>query len=83
MLLPFIILWEIWKARNEGKFKGAQFKAQRIVNKIIHNIWTITLAWGWKRKHWIGDLSVSRMWGIRIPPNRVHVTIGKWINPSP
>lgn len=65
-----IILWKIWKAGNETKFRGCHFKAWRIIAKIIHHIWIITLAMGWKRKHWKGDLSVSSRLRIHIPPNR-------------
>lgn len=49
MNLPVIILWEIWKMRNESKFKSGQFKAAKIISKIMQHIWTITSAGGWKR----------------------------------
>lgn len=57
---PMIILWEIWTARNEARFKSGRFHHGKIIGKIIHHIWTITLAWSWKRNQWKGDLSVSK-----------------------
>lgn len=58
LAIPIIILWEIWNARNEARFRGRVFHHGKIVAKVIHHIWTITLAWGWKRNQWKGDLSV-------------------------
>lgn len=79
MNLPFIILWEIWKTRNESKFKRGKFNTSQIIWRIVHHIWTITKAWGWQRNQWRGDLSVILNLGIFAPPKNRQIIIGKWI----
>lgn len=71
ILIPMLIGWYSWLARNEAKFHSSPIKAEVIIGKIIMFITDAHVAKAYKMKMWAGDLKWL-IYGISILLDLIH-----------
>ncbi|KAK4397252.1 hypothetical protein Sango_1561800 [Sesamum angolense] len=60
LLIPLLVLWCIWRLRNEAKYDGAMFSPTIIIRRVFGYLWRLQRAKRLQAKHWTGDLLVAK-----------------------
>lgn len=82
ILIPILIGWYVWLARNDAKNKGIRIRSESIILKIRNHIFLNHQAKSFSRDFWKGDLSIAASWNISFPPAKVIRTkLVRWSKP--
>ncbi|PIM97453.1 hypothetical protein CDL12_30077 [Handroanthus impetiginosus] len=83
-VIPILICWHIWEARNDAKYRYICFSARRIIFKVRQHIQHIILTNKLTFRHWRGDTAVAQALGqhIPLPPPRKSMAVW-WSKPKP
>ncbi|KZV49214.1 hypothetical protein F511_41702 [Dorcoceras hygrometricum] len=80
--MPFLILWFIWIARNDSKYRSISLRATTIIRNIKFYITTASSAGLIKPEHWKGCLSTAQNFQVQIKGHvRTSISIITWIKP--
>ncbi|PIN17586.1 hypothetical protein CDL12_09767 [Handroanthus impetiginosus] len=55
IVTPLLVFWHIWGARNDAKHRNKPFRARRIIQKVLQQLYHIYMANKFKFRHWRGD----------------------------
>lgn len=82
ILIPILIGWFAWLARNESKHKGKKITAASMIFKIMNFIHLSQSAKSFSRDFWRGDIDIAASWNITLPiPAVVRVIAVYWKKP--
>ncbi|KAL0304188.1 UNVERIFIED_CONTAM: putative ribonuclease H protein [Sesamum radiatum] len=83
LLLPILILWSMWRMRNEAKFNDARFSSYWIIRQVSSYLTRIYKAGGMKSVQWKGDLVIASKMGFVFPkPAVLNPKIIRWLRPA-
>ena len=68
-LVPILIGWFSWLARNEAKHKGKAIRSEAIILKIMNFIQLSHMAKPFERSFWLGDFQIAEHWLLNIAPS--------------
>lgn len=71
ILLPMLIGWYSWKARNDAKFNKLPIKANVIIKNIQARLCSLHLAKPFNVMMWEGDLQLASSWQIHFIAPRI------------
>lgn len=77
-MLPFMIIWFLWKERYECKHNGRKFSSQRVIQRLLFHINAA------KHLVWKGDSIAAKVLGVVYNPKPPNTGIHKivWIKPA-
>ena len=82
VLLPILIGWSAWNARNDKKFNNIPFTAEIMIQKIITFLVNNHTASPYPASMWDGDLQIASMWKIFfLSPAAKRIVTVLWIKP--
>ncbi|KAI0518958.1 hypothetical protein KFK09_006397 [Dendrobium nobile] len=84
-LIPLLIVWYIWKARNDAKHNVIKMEASNIISNVRHKILQLhsyNLLYG---KNFINCLELAKEFGFTVSDFTINSAdkIVKWIKPKP
>ncbi|KAL0400828.1 UNVERIFIED_CONTAM: putative ribonuclease H protein [Sesamum latifolium] len=83
LLLPILILWSMWRMRNEAKFNDARFSSCRIIRQVSSYLTRIYKAGCMKSVQWKGDLVIASKMGFVFSKSVVlNPKIIRWLRPA-
>ncbi|GAA0144869.1 reverse transcriptase [Lithospermum erythrorhizon] len=65
-VLPIVILWALWEARNKAKHKAAKYSFQQICHRVHTLLLLISKANMTQRKFWSGDSYLGASLGVTV-----------------
>ncbi|KAL0386078.1 UNVERIFIED_CONTAM: hypothetical protein Sradi_3002100 [Sesamum radiatum] len=66
LLIPMLIMWNTWKARNNAKFNAVRFSPQGIIKSVLSYLWRLYRSCALSFQHWKGDVEVGRKLSFRL-----------------
>lgn len=84
ILIPILIDWFSWLARNDAKHKRRRIQSYSIICKIMNIIHLAQIAKPFSRDFWRGNVTIVASWQVRVLPPKVgRVQAVYWIKPPP
>ncbi|KAL2474837.1 Uncharacterized protein Adt_35573 [Abeliophyllum distichum] len=65
-IVPLLILWFIWTARNDAKYQDIYMEPKRIIWKVYHTISLLHTGCMFRVIHWRGDMDITPLFGISL-----------------
>ncbi|KAL2455081.1 RNase H domain-containing protein [Abeliophyllum distichum] len=65
-IVPLLILWFIWTARNDAKYQDISMEPKRIIWKVYHTISLLHTGHLFRVIHWRGDMDITPLFGISL-----------------
>ncbi|KAL2475340.1 Uncharacterized protein Adt_36076 [Abeliophyllum distichum] len=65
-IVPLLILWFIWTARNDAKYQDISMEPKRIIWKVYHTISLLHTSHLFRVIHWRGDMDITPLFGISL-----------------
>ncbi|KAL2542518.1 Uncharacterized protein Adt_03496 [Abeliophyllum distichum] len=82
-IIPLLVLWFIWTAKNDAKNRGIGMEPSRIIWRVHHTISLLHTGKLFQFVHWRGDLDLAPHFGITlISPTPNPPTLVYWRVPS-
>ena len=66
-IIPAVIAWSSWRARNKAKFENTPINSHQLIGTVMDYIKLSHNAKSMNMKQWKGDLSLACYWGLIIP----------------
>lgn len=67
LLIPVIIGWYVWLARNDAKHRNTPLLAEKIIIRVKNHILQYHRSKPFSRHFWASDLSIATSWHIHLP----------------
>ncbi|KAL2471104.1 Uncharacterized protein Adt_39240 [Abeliophyllum distichum] len=81
-IIPLLILWFIWTARNDAKHRDIAMEPRRIIWRVYHTISLLHTGRLFRHIHWRGDMDIAPMFGVIITtPSHPPPTLVFWRTP--
>lgn len=72
VLIPMLISWFVWLARNNAKYDKEVIKADKIILRVLNFIFISHKEKPFERNMWMGDLKVAKLWNIGFKPRLIN-----------
>ncbi|KAG8370014.1 hypothetical protein BUALT_Bualt14G0073500 [Buddleja alternifolia] len=83
-IIPFLVLWFTWCARNDKKYRNLAFSADKIISKVLAHLHLITKCKLWKEPPLKDDKLLALSLGIHmIQPKKKKPIVVCWLKPQP
>ncbi|KAL2475249.1 Uncharacterized protein Adt_35985 [Abeliophyllum distichum] len=81
-IIPLLILWFIWTARNDAKHRDIAMDPRRIIWRVYHTISLLHTGRLFRHIHWRGDMDIAPIFGVIITtPSHPPPTLVFWRTP--
>ncbi|PIN12643.1 hypothetical protein CDL12_14744 [Handroanthus impetiginosus] len=82
-VVPILIFWHIWEARNNAKYWDKKFFASKIIHRIIQHLHNIYAVGKMGYKHWKSNLQFAKHLGLTVPRPTPKIAIAvTWLRPT-
>ena len=83
VLLPYFILWQIWKAQNAFQFHSQSFSTDAVIFQVDSDLRLASSAFGFKPPQLRGVLGSRIAEGLRVTaPRRSSIRLVAWMRPT-
>ncbi|KAL2540715.1 Uncharacterized protein Adt_01693 [Abeliophyllum distichum] len=81
-IIPLLILWFLWTARNDAKHRDIAMEPRRIIWRVYHTISLLHTGRLFRHIHWRGDMDIAPLFGVIITtPSPPPPTLVFWRTP--
>ncbi|KAL2516621.1 Uncharacterized protein Adt_12868 [Abeliophyllum distichum] len=81
-IIPLLILWFLWTARNDAKYRDIAMEPRRIIWRVYHTISLLHTGRLFRHIHWRGDMDIAPLFGVTITtPSPPPPTLVFWRTP--
>ncbi|GAA0151792.1 hypothetical protein LIER_43153 [Lithospermum erythrorhizon] len=82
-LIPVVILWVLWEARNKAKQASEPYSFQRICSRVSNLLITISKATMTKAEYWTGESFLVSQLGVSVlVPKAKQIRLHSWDKPQ-